>query len=265
MHVDALEFRTYGRVTESHDHDFWQIVLPVKGKLDMEIGGRAGAGRQEQGAVIPAGTQHAFQAGGDNRFLVADVRSLRPDGLMEERFGRQAFFGMARPLQALLEYRTAAPAFSADMAGHWCSLLLAALGDAPQADQASAKAVERATAFMVRNLERQITVTDIASAAGVAVHRLNAAFRTIRGRTPYAQLTHMRFEKALQLLSETRLPISEIADLTGHADQSALTRRLKKHAGISPAAYRRLETAGMIQADPECSRQAATPLAKSRV
>lgn len=239
MSLDMLEFRTYAAVTESHEHDFWQIVLPVAGSLDMEVGGRAGAVRPGQGAVIPAGTRHAFQASGANRFLVADVRSLAPEERSVERFSRDAFFGMEAPVRALIDYRMNTVAPAPDMAGHWCSLLLAALGEMPGQDRAAAQAVERAVRFMQSRLAEPITVADMADAAGLSVHRLNAAFRRVHGTSPYAHLTRLRFEQALHLLAETRLPIAEIAELTGHADQSALTRRLKKLAGTSPAVYRR--------------------------
>lgn len=239
MYTDMLEFRSYTHVTESHDHPFWQVVLPVRGRLDMEVGGRAGFVQPGQGAVIPAGTAHAFQAEGDNRFLVADVKSLVPEGHATERFGRHAFFGIAPPIKALLDYRAAASEFSSELAGHWVALLLSSLAQTPPADRGAGMVVERAIAFMAKSLAEPISVTDIAAAAEVPVHRLNAAFRALEGVSPYAHLTRLRFERALDLLVETRLPIAEIAGLTGHSDQSALTRRLRKHMGIGPAAYRR--------------------------
>jgi hypothetical protein len=41
------------------------------------------------------------------------------------------------------------------------------------------------------------------------------------------------------LLTRTNLPIAEIAARTGHADQSALTRRLRQALRSTPAALRR--------------------------
>lgn len=211
----------------------------------MEVGGRGGCVQPGQGAVIAAGTAHAFQAEGDNRFLVADVKSLLPDGHVAERFGRHAFFGIAPPIRALMEYRTAAAEFSSELDGHWVALLLSSLGQTPKADRRASIVVERASSFMAAHLAAPITVSEIAAASEVPVHRLNAAFRALHGKSPYAHLTQLRFERALDLLVETRLPIAEIAGITGHSDQSALTRRLRKHIGIGPAAYRRARLSQM--------------------
>jgi AraC-like DNA-binding protein len=237
--MDVLEFRSYAEETRSHDHDFWQVVLPVRGCLDMDVGGRSGAVLPGQGVVIPAGTSHAFQAGGDNRFLVADVKSLALDDRAVSRFGNRPFFGVAPALQALVDYRRSASSFPGDLAAHWCAMLLVALGEAPVLDDRQADAVRKAVAFMRAEMARPVTVQEMADAAGLPAHRLNAAFHRLHGKSPYAYLTELRFREALRLLAETRLPIAEIADLTGHADQSALTRRLKRHAGVSPAVYRR--------------------------
>jgi len=52
-------------------------------------------------------------------------------------------------------------------------------------------------------------------------------------------LMEMRLDAALDLLANTELPIADIALLTGHADQSALTRRLRQSRGITPLRFRK--------------------------
>jgi AraC-like DNA-binding protein len=42
-----------------------------------------------------------------------------------------------------------------------------------------------------------------------------------------------------RLLSSTDLSIAELAYRLGYADQSALTRAMRKAIGLTPAAYRR--------------------------
>lgn len=237
---DSLHFRSYRDETERHAHPYWQAVLPVKGRLDMEIGGQAGAVHPGQGALIPPHVDHAFQASGDNRFLVADVVSLRLPERVGERFSRRSFFPIQPSVRALMDFRQASPwPGEGGAAGHWCALLFHALDQAPAQASPWASAVARVVTHMQAHLGEALTLSQLAEIGGLPEHRLNAAFRGLHGQSPYAFLSQLRLREALRLLSETSLPIGEIAYRTGHADQSALTRRLRQNGCLPPAAYRR--------------------------
>ncbi len=248
--ADRLDFRSYRKETERHHHAFWQVVLPVRGQLDMEIDGRAGAVGQRCGALIPAGLEHAFEAGGENRFLVADVESLALPDAMADRFALRPFFQIPPAVRALVDFSRGVGGQSM-LAGAWSTLLLAAL-DQPAPSNRHEKPVARTIRFMEARLAEPLTVSDLVEAAGIPEHRLHQAFHAVHGVSPYAFLSRMRLEKALRLIEETRLPLGEIAALTGHADQSALTRRMRQHGYPSPAAHRRavkLEFAPSVRND----------------
>lgn len=236
--IDRLDFRSYRAETERHAHGFWQVVLPVEGRLDMEIGGRGGAVCAGQGALIPPGIDHAFEASGENRFLVADVSSVPLGEAEAERFAVEAFFPVSSPVKALVDYR-AATEISREAVGHWCALFLAALSsgsDAPQPGEAGLLA--RAVAHMEANLAGTITIEALCRVSGLQPHRLTRAFRLVHGESPYAFLTGLRLREARRLLRKTGLPLAEIAARTGFADQSAMTRHMRRKGWPSPAAYR---------------------------
>jgi transcriptional regulator GlxA family with amidase domain len=92
---------------------------------------------------------------------------------------------------------------------------------------------------MAARLAHPITVADIAAACGLGPRRLHALFREQAGETPHMALTRLRLDQARGLLAHTDLPIAEIALRSGHADQSALTRRLRAVDRLTPAAFRR--------------------------
>jgi AraC family transcriptional regulator len=48
----------------------------------------------------------------------------------------------------------------------------------------------------------------------------------------------MRVQRAQDLLTGTRLPISDIAELAGFADQSHLTAAFRAETGTTPAQFR---------------------------
>lgn len=247
----TISFKTYSALTETHSHPFFQIVLPCYGMLELEIagwGGRIDAGRA---AIIGAGEAHAFSARPEtNRFLVLDVeastvasRSSRDllDKLAERRYVTQ--LPGVHHLVAYAEQTAALGWPTQDSTRHsslWLDLLLEALKqESGRVRTRSNTTLTRATAFLNRSYERQVRMADLARAAGLGASRLYELFQLHLGTTPRNYLTDVRLRQALELLAHSNLSIAEIALRTGHADQSTLTRQLRRKHGITPAAYRR--------------------------
>lgn len=254
---ERLDVRRYDGEVQLHVHDYHQVVLPLNGVMDMEIGGRCGLVAAGRGAFIAANASHAFRAPPANRFVVADLPATVQGGSGPwadlEHCQRPAFFTITPPIQSLIDYLTAtvgeAPASPA-MSASWCRLLAETLkGPSGRPAAAGEAIVERATAFMRAHLARPITVTDIARASGASATRLHDLFRKRTGGTPHGRLAELRLDAAMRLLTTTTLPIAEIAVRTGHADQSALTRKLRLSHGVTPAAMRRGERGGACGAD----------------
>ncbi|CAH2602188.1 AraC family transcriptional regulator [Rhodovastum atsumiense] len=239
-----LGLRTYSGETLRHRHDHHQIVLPHRGRLELEIDGRGGCVAAGVGAFIAAGAWHGFLSRDDNAFLVLDA----PDAAWPAP-ERSAFFPVTPAIQGLLDYATArleAGAPAASLQEAWAVLLQDSLTPAAPPARGEA-ALRRAMGFMRAHLAEPIGVADIAAAAGLSPTRLHAAFRDRLGSSPHATLARLRLDAAQRLLASSTLPIAEIALRTGHADQSALTRRLRRARGITPALFRRL-AAGAVPA-----------------
>ncbi|BCH28894.1 AraC family transcriptional regulator [Mesorhizobium sp. L-8-10] len=242
-HSERLDIRSYSGEVQSHRHDYHQVVLPLSGVMDMEIDGRGGLVAAGRGAFIATDATHAFQAPPSGRFVVADLPDDGNSALWTEAelFRRTAFFTITQPLQSLIDYLAATIDIVTPAArSHWCGLLVETL-NASQAEPATAAdmIVERAIRFMRAKLEQPITVADIAAAAGAGETRLHELFRQRTGDTPHGRLAELRLDAACRLLTTTSLPIAEIAVRTGHADQSALTRKLRISRGVTPAVLRR--------------------------
>ena len=69
-------------------------------------------------------------------------------------------------------------------------------------------------------------------------------FRIAFDATPHAMVLEQRLRMARRLLESTTMPIAEIAVLTGHADQSSLTRSFRRICGDTPAAIRQRARGG---------------------
>jgi AraC family transcriptional regulator len=88
------------------------------------------------------------------------------------------------------------------------------------------------------NIDRNITVEDLAKIANLSASYFARAFKRSVGLTPHDYLIRRRVERTIELLSDTDMPLSEIALATGFADQSHFARRFRQHVGVTPRTYR---------------------------
>jgi AraC family transcriptional regulator len=108
----------------------------------------------------------------------------------------------------------------------------------PRASLAPAR-LRRVRDLVEERLERDLSLEDLAAAAGLSRAHFARAFRTTTGQTPYAYLRDRRVARARSLLAASSQPIIEIAGMTGFRSQSHLGRVFKHATGLTPAEYRR--------------------------
>jgi AraC family transcriptional regulator len=88
-------------------------------------------------------------------------------------------------------------------------------------------------------LDDDLSLEDLAAAAGLSRAHFARSFRTATGQTPYAYLRERRVARAGDLLATSSRPVVEIATLTGFRSQSHLGRVFKAATGMTPGEYRR--------------------------
>lgn len=100
------------------------------------------------------------------------------------------------------------------------------------------KALRSACAYLGEQPERNISLNELAHAAGIGKFRLIRLFRERTGLPPHALQVAHRIRAARRLL-EAGHTIAETAAATGFADQSHLHRHLQRSLGVTPAEYQR--------------------------
>jgi AraC-like DNA-binding protein len=246
-HALDLSLRSYAARPLSHSHAFHQIVLPVAGALEMEVGGRGGRVEGCQAALVAAGQPHSCEAAGDNRFLVLDwvMEDANADGdlsRLSDLAERRPFFPYDWNLQHLVTFLDGELRGQALSPGErsWGGLLLSALAArAGAVDPAHPRRIGRAVAYIRAHHRQRLTVEEIAQAACCSVSHLHALFQRYLGTSPMDYVTEIRLDEAMSRLVGGDDSIGAIALDTGHADQSVLTRSMKRRRGVTPAAYRR--------------------------
>jgi AraC family transcriptional regulator len=98
--------------------------------------------------------------------------------------------------------------------------------------------VRKAIEYLQDTVERKFELTQVAEAAGLSKFYLERLFKQATGFHLHTYATHLRIDRAKQLLSETSKPLSSIAFDLGFSDQSHFTNVFRKFVGITPRAYR---------------------------
>lgn len=98
--------------------------------------------------------------------------------------------------------------------------------------------LRRVTEFINDNLEKDLTLTEIAEVADLSHFHFARSFRKTLGVTPQQYITNRRIEKAKELLSKSDLPIVEIGFQTGFKNQSHFTTLFRKITSITPKIWR---------------------------
>jgi AraC family transcriptional regulator len=88
-------------------------------------------------------------------------------------------------------------------------------------------------------LDADLTLQELATAAGYSRSYFLRAFRATTGVTPHRYLLNRRIERARRSLGETEMSIAQIAYCCGFSSQAHLTVAFRKVCGLTPGEYRR--------------------------
>ncbi len=83
------------------------------------------------------------------------------------------------------------------------------------------------------------TVESLATAVALSRSGFAARFSALVGEPPLEYLARWRMTKAAQLLRESQLPLSEVAEHVGYQSEASFNRAFKRWGGSAPGAYRR--------------------------
>jgi AraC family transcriptional regulator len=97
--------------------------------------------------------------------------------------------------------------------------------------------LKRAEEFMLSNLSSDLSLVDIADAAGMSLFHFAKAFKQATGQTPHRYLTVRRLLQARALLHDGTLSIGEIARSIG-LSHSHFTVVFRRQMGMTPSEFR---------------------------
>lgn len=112
-------------------------------------------------------------------------------------------------------------------------------GVLPGRPLAAQRLVARYASLLERDFRSNLAVADYASALGVTPTHLARACRATCGKGAHGLLEDRLVFEARRLLSETRMPIKDVAQSLGYSSPGYFTRAFQKAAGQTPSGFRR--------------------------
>jgi len=99
--------------------------------------------------------------------------------------------------------------------------------------------IQSALAYAKRNLDKPLTVGQLAEAAHLSPRQFSRAFRAETGQSPAKAVENLRVEAARLMMEQSRHPIDVIARQTGFADRDRMRRAFLRTFGQPPQVIRR--------------------------
>jgi AraC family transcriptional regulator len=244
--VVTLGHHPAGSALPRHCHDDPTLCFVLAGGFSEASAGRVADCHPELLKLTPAGEPHS------NRFGRTETRGLRID-VDRTRFADVP--EVAQALDARYHHR----------GGHGAALAHRLAGELLRPDAAGPIAVEGLALELVAEVARTrrtvkagqspgwlvaaeelvratywtaTSVAEIATSVGVHPATLSRAYRRHFRCTIGERIRVLRVDYAARLLLQTDQTLSEVALQAGFYDQSHFTTAVRRHLGITPAAYR---------------------------
>jgi len=199
-------------------------------------------------AICPAGIDCAADAeeGGDAILVAVDPGQLAlataehsvPEAQLLERLSGDdnALLELARSLavESASEYPKG-PLFWNEVASAFIGRLAArhtSEHESQTRGRLGKRGLERVRDYIMTHLDEPIAVAALASIVGRSPYHFSRVFSRSFGISPHRYVVHLRLRRAIELIRDGRASLAEIAARTGFADQSHLSRWVRRVHGV---------------------------------
>lgn len=97
--------------------------------------------------------------------------------------------------------------------------------------------VDHAIFFMIDNLNKPLTITEIAQSVSLSDSHFSKIFRNKTGSSPLDYFINLKMQEAIRLLTNQSLRIKEVAFILGYKDSFYFSRIFTKHIGKNPKLF----------------------------
>lgn len=157
--------------------------------------------------------------------------------------GGQWSAGILWVFRDIIEYEgkgLAAELFFQSAAVKLMALLLQSEQQMQKIDRTDLLGLTTAIDYIADNLANEITQRELARISRMSISKLKGAFKGFTGKTIGGYISAKRIDKAEMLLTNTGMPIEEIAALVGFQTAAGFSTAFRKKTGCAPGVFRQL-------------------------
>jgi AraC family transcriptional activator of pobA len=266
LHVETIadRSRVYEWEIRPHAHrDLHQLLVILTGGGEMQAETLRQPFHAPSVLIVPAGVVHGFSFERETEgYVVTLADSLLRDLAREERAFRQLFSaptcahvgadpGAAQEFEDTLprlkrELVWNAPASAAAATARLVTVLVTAVRALHEPAEMTSAASNSRAALVARfrekvesHLRMGLSIAQYARALSVTPARLRAACLEVTGKSPARVLEDRLVLEAKRNLTYTNMTVAETAYYLGFSDPAYFSRFFSRHAGESPAAFRK--------------------------
>ncbi|MEL0628053.1 AraC family transcriptional regulator [Psychromonas aquatilis] len=233
---NKLSIRSYSSKPVSHTHPFNQLVLPLRGVINITVENFNGKVAPGECVIVKRDQQHLFTANSEARFVVADMQQL-PANLLSSN---TVVFAINR---SLIHYLNVIESQLENKINQQLEkvmfdmfyLLLSELTLLPKVD----KRIAAVISFIEKNIAHSIQLKQLAAIACLSETQLKKNFKVQTNSTVMAYVSRIRMEKAQALLIHTDYPLQIIGEKVGYQELSTFSIKFSQYFGLPPTKFKK--------------------------
>ncbi len=246
-----VEQETIWECREPADHHF--LVFCTRGSGIVLLSGEQLPLTADQYFIVPKNQCFKFYNGSNihARFLIAGFNGTTADQLSREysvvRNLTPSVNNMVANREMLFDeiFNNLAKGFHDQKItfvnfcfGHLLAAFIFANQTSEDLADESNPAVRKAIQYFKKNLDKKLTLRQVAQEAGYATTYFTILFKKVTNYPPLSYFSHLKILKACEYLDYTSLKIKDISYRLGYSDPYYFTRDFRKKMGLSPRQYR---------------------------
>ncbi len=234
------------------------LIYCIKGSGWYSVFGKRYEIKEQQYFIIPQSEPHIYASNNDDPWTIYWVHFT---GTMAPFFGDNCYTPTDITMTKISRiadrnnifeeiFLTLSDNYSLDNLRYASSLLYGFLAsfkyikqfrnyNAEDARLANDDIVSAAVRFMNENIEKQLTLTQIADYIGYSTSQFSLIFKSKTGHSPLNYFNMLKVQRACKFLETTDLKINQICSKVGIDDSYYFSRLFSKTVGISPKQYRK--------------------------
>lgn len=249
---------------ENHFHSAVEVIIPLAGQVTVQLGEETLNVRADEVIIIPAGCNHSLHmgSGGERELLLYEMNgvfSLKEFSALRQMVSNPIYLTMSHPcrervralffeiiqvhrsgavLRNMYNYALLLEIYAILGENYLSTSVTAAEMNVLQRQMSGEDAFHRALQHLNKNYMDDMTLDTLAAYAGFSRYTLSRMFRQHTGMTFTQYLSQRRVEMAMELLSATRMPVTQVALQCGFNSIATFNRVFRDVKGCTPTQYR---------------------------